>query len=51
LESAFLEKQAGTWKVIFMHSTRVPRTSQNPVLANFRVADHPEVAHSIQRHK
>jgi len=31
LESAFLEKQAGTWKVIFMHSTRVPRTSQNPV--------------------
>lgn len=24
LESAFLEKQAGTWKILFMHSTRVP---------------------------
>ena len=24
LESAFLEKQAGTWKIVFMHSTRVP---------------------------
>jgi Domain of unknown function (DUF4440) len=24
LESAFLERQAGTWKVVFMHSTRVP---------------------------
>lgn len=24
LESAFLEKQAGVWKVVFMHSTRVP---------------------------
>ena len=24
LESAFLEKQAGAWKVVFMHSTRVP---------------------------
>ena len=22
LESAFLEKQAGTWKIVFMHSTR-----------------------------
>jgi ketosteroid isomerase-like protein len=28
LESAFLEKQAGTWKVVFMHSTRVPMVSQ-----------------------
>jgi ketosteroid isomerase-like protein len=26
LESAFLEKQAGTWKILFMHSTRVPAT-------------------------
>jgi len=24
LESAFLEKQAGSWKIVFMHSTRVP---------------------------
>ena len=24
LESAFLEKEAGTWKIVFMHSTRVP---------------------------
>ena len=24
LESAVLEKQAGTWKIVFMHSTRVP---------------------------
>jgi ketosteroid isomerase-like protein len=24
LESAFLEKQAGTWKILFVHSTRVP---------------------------
>ena len=24
LESAFLEKQAGTWKILFMHSTRAP---------------------------
>ena len=24
LESAFLEKQAGTWKIVFMHSARVP---------------------------
>jgi ketosteroid isomerase-like protein len=24
LESAFLQKQAGAWKVVFMHSTRVP---------------------------
>jgi Domain of unknown function (DUF4440) len=24
LESAFLEKQAGVWKIAFMHSTRVP---------------------------
>ena len=23
LESAFLDKQAGTWKIVFMHSTRV----------------------------
>jgi ketosteroid isomerase-like protein len=28
LESAFLEKQAGTWKIVFMHSTRVPVTTQ-----------------------
>jgi ketosteroid isomerase-like protein len=24
LESAFLQKQAGAWKIVFMHSTRVP---------------------------
>jgi hypothetical protein len=28
LESAFLEKQAGTWKIVFMHSTRVPMATQ-----------------------
>jgi len=28
LESAFLEKQAGTWKIVFMHSTRVPMGTQ-----------------------
>jgi Domain of unknown function (DUF4440) len=28
LESAFLEKQAGTWKILFMHSTRVPMAAQ-----------------------
>jgi hypothetical protein len=28
LESAFLEKQAGNWKIVFMHSTRVPIASQ-----------------------
>src|SRR5260370_27373990 len=24
LESAFLQKQGGIWKIVFMHSTRVP---------------------------
>jgi ketosteroid isomerase-like protein len=28
LESAFLEKQAGIWKIVFMHSTRVPVASR-----------------------
>ena len=28
LESAFLEKQAGAWKIVFMHSTRVPTQPQ-----------------------
>ena len=28
LESAFLEKQAGSWKIVFMHSTRVPMATQ-----------------------
>jgi hypothetical protein len=28
LESAFLEKQAGTWKIVFMHSTRVLMATQ-----------------------
>jgi ketosteroid isomerase-like protein len=28
LESAFLEKQAGSWKIVFMHSTRVPQATQ-----------------------
>jgi ketosteroid isomerase-like protein len=27
LESAFLEKRAGDWKIVFMHSTRVPSSS------------------------
>ena len=27
LESAFLQKQAGNWKIVFMHSTRVPTQS------------------------
>src|SRR3984957_16277566 len=30
LESAFLEKQAGNWKIVFMHSTRVaPAPKEN----------------------
>jgi hypothetical protein len=29
LESAFLEKQAGNWKIVFMRSTRVPRPTGN----------------------
>ena len=28
LESAFLQKQAGAWKIVFMHSTRVPMAPQ-----------------------
>jgi hypothetical protein len=28
LESAFLEKQAGSWKIVFMHSTRVTPTQE-----------------------
>jgi hypothetical protein len=28
LESAFLQKQGGVWKIVFMHSTRVPRAQQ-----------------------
>jgi Domain of unknown function (DUF4440) len=28
LESAFLQKQAGIWKIAFMHSTRVTMTSE-----------------------
>jgi len=28
LESAFLEKRAGVWKIVFMHSTRVPPPTQ-----------------------
>jgi len=28
LESAFLQKQAGTWKIVFMHSTRIPMATQ-----------------------
>jgi cbb3-type cytochrome oxidase subunit 1 len=27
LESAFLQKQSGIWKIVFMHSTRVPITT------------------------
>jgi len=29
LESGFLEKEAGTWKVLFMQSTRVPPPREN----------------------
>jgi hypothetical protein len=29
LESGFLEKQTGTWKVLFMQSTRVPAAEEN----------------------
>lgn len=28
LESAFLQKQTGIWKIVFMHSTRVPTMPQ-----------------------
>jgi hypothetical protein len=28
LESAFLQKQGGVWKIVFMHSTRVPMATQ-----------------------
>jgi ketosteroid isomerase-like protein len=28
LQSAVLQKQAGVWKIVFMHSTRVPKASQ-----------------------
>jgi hypothetical protein len=28
LESAFLQRQAGSWKIVFMHSTRVPMAAQ-----------------------
>jgi ketosteroid isomerase-like protein len=28
LESAFLQKQAGIWKIVFMHSTRAPMAPQ-----------------------
>ena len=28
LESAFLQKRAGAWKIVFMHSTRVPMAPQ-----------------------
>ena len=28
LESAFLEKQDGVWKIVFMHSTRVPEAKK-----------------------
>jgi hypothetical protein len=28
LESAFLQKQAGVWNIVFMHSTRVPIATQ-----------------------
>jgi ketosteroid isomerase-like protein len=30
LESAFLQKQAGAWKILFVHSTRVPAPHENP---------------------
>jgi hypothetical protein len=30
LESAFLQKQDGIWKIVFMHSTRAPSVSPEP---------------------
>ena len=33
LESAFLEKQAGAWKIVFLHSTRVPPAPQEKATA------------------
>jgi hypothetical protein len=30
LESAFLQKQAGQWKIMFIHSTRVPAAPPAP---------------------
>jgi ketosteroid isomerase-like protein len=29
LESAFLQKEGASWKIAFMHSTRVPKPNQN----------------------
>ena len=29
VESAFLEKQSGNWKIVFMHSTRAPAPSSD----------------------
>jgi ketosteroid isomerase-like protein len=33
LESAFLQKQAGAWKIVFLHSTRVPPAPQEKATA------------------
>ena len=30
LESAFLVREGGVWKIVFMHSTRVPRPAVAP---------------------
>jgi hypothetical protein len=30
LESAFLQRQSGNWKIVFIHSTRVPSTPPAP---------------------
>jgi len=54
LESAFLEKQAGTWKIVFMHSTRVPPAAKgNDILSeqinqtSYRPQSHPPYARSF----
>ena|ERR1700733_9761874 len=37
LESAFLEKQAGAWKIVFMHSTRPHGDSREPTRVTSRL--------------
>jgi Calcium/calmodulin dependent protein kinase II association domain len=36
LESAFLERQGGRWKIVFLHSTRVPVASQRSTTKDHR---------------
>jgi hypothetical protein len=39
LESAFLQKQGGLWKIVFMHSTRVPIATQESLENDIKVAN------------